>query len=78
MFWFLRRTGATSFLNSFNSNTSKVASKSEKHVSGAYQICISFYGLSREEKRRRVGTNNFKFVEEFVRFMYTEHSMSSP
>lgn len=38
MFWFLRRTGATSFLNSFNSNTSKVASKSDKHISGAYKI----------------------------------------
>lgn len=36
MFWFLRRTGAASFLSAFNNNknTSKVANKSEKNIAG--------------------------------------------
>lgn len=42
MFWFLRRTGAANFLNSFNnnnssSNTSKVTNRNEKNVSGGYK-----------------------------------------
>lgn len=43
MFWFLRRTGAASFLSSFNNNNntngaSKVASFSEKNNSGCHDL----------------------------------------
>lgn len=37
MFWFLRRTGAANFLNSFNINnngTAKTTKRNEKSVSG--------------------------------------------
>lgn len=62
MFWFLRRTGATSFLNSFNSKTSKVASKNDKNISGAYQICMEFLSIL---MWKNLKSYLEKYVEEF-------------